>query len=77
MRAMLTTKIYPQNSYGASSPTNKCIEDYRHTQNAENGEKSKEKNRDGFKWDKTGSECELLQLVFVTFECNNLELNFT
>lgn len=65
---MLTTKIYPQNSYGASSPTKKCIEDYRHTQNAEN---SKEKNRDGFKWDKTGSECELLQLVF---ECNNWSL---
>lgn len=60
---MLTKKLYPQNSSGASS-TKKCLEDCRHTHNAENEEGSNEKSRDGSKWDKTDSECELLKFLF-------------
>lgn len=57
---MLANKIHPRDSYGTLS-INKSIEDYRHVHNTENEERLHDKNRGGFKWDKTDSECKLLR----------------
>lgn len=55
---MLTKKIYPQKSSRTSS-TKKYLEDYRPTSEAEKEEESRNTSREGSKWDKTDSECEL------------------
>ncbi|KAI3463214.1 hypothetical protein Pfo_019877 [Paulownia fortunei] len=61
LRTMLTKTIYPRNSSRPSS-TKKCMEDCRHTQNAEKEDESHDKSRYGSKWDKTDSEFIVLEI---------------
>lgn len=56
---LLTKKIHPRNSSGASS-TKKCLEDCRYTHNEE--DEPQYRSIDGSKWDKTDSECEFVSV---------------
>lgn len=74
---MLTKKMYPQRS----SRTKKYLEDYRPTYEAEKDDESRNKRREGAKWDKTDSECEFcfhlpyaviinyICIILISFDC--------